>query len=141
MTEENQIQKKQDINQLVLNNGQVINLEGLPEETVIELRKKQAEGMIGLQNSMIASGIDTKNVDQRLTDIANNVAKAAADQSAVTITGTYNDKLGRTEVIGGTSDAAHKGKLSRSQQGQSDNTLLYIGIAAAVIILLAVINK
>ena len=46
MTEENQIQKKQDINQLVLNNGQVINLEGLPEETVIELRKKQAEGMI-----------------------------------------------------------------------------------------------
>lgn len=128
-------------NQITLNNGQVLNLEGLPEETQIELRKKQAEGMLDLQKTMIERGINTKDIDQRMSDIANNVEKATADQSAATITGSYNDKMGRTEVIMGNTETAQKGKLSRSQQGESDNTLMYIGIAVGVILLLVIILR
>lgn len=126
-------------NHLTLNNGQVLNLDGLPEEKQIELRKKQAEGMLELQKTMIERGIDTKDIDQRMTDIANNVGKATADQSAATITGSYNDKMGRTEVIMGNTETAQKGKLSRSQQGESDKSLLYAGIGVGVVILLAII--
>lgn len=116
-----------------------LNLEGLPEETQIELRTRHAEGVIELQKRAIESRIDGNAVEQRLRDITDNVAKATADQSAATVTGTYNDRMGRTEVIMGNTETAQKGKLSRSQRGESNNTLLYVGIAVGAIIILAII--
>lgn len=139
MSDKNEIQKTDQPNQITLDGGMTLNLDGLPEETVVELRKKQAEGMIELQKTMIEQGIQTKDIQSRMSDIADNVAKASADQSAATVTGSYNDKLGRTEVIMGNTETAQKGKLTSSQQGRSDNTLLYVGIAIATVIILAII--
>jgi hypothetical protein len=126
---------------LSLNAGQLssLNLEGLPEETKLELRKKHAEGLIDLQAKAIESGLDTQAIDKRMGDIANNVAKATADQSAATVTGAYTDKLGRTEVIMGNTETAQKGKLTGSQKGQSDSTLLYVALIIGAVILLALI--
>jgi hypothetical protein len=116
-----------------------LDLEGLPEETKIELRKKYAEGLLALQETAIESGIDTQAIDKRMGDIANNVVQATADQTAATVTGSYTDKLGRTEVIMGNTETAQKGKLTSSQKGQSDKTLLYVAIIVGAIILLAAI--
>ena len=115
-----------------------LDLEGLPEETKVELRKKHAEGMLDLEKRALESGIDSTTIRQRMGDMNDTVNKADPD-TAVTVTGSYTDKLGRTEVIMGNTDKAKKGKLDRSQKGESDNTLLYLGIVAGVIILLAII--
>lgn len=139
MSDKNEIQKKEQPNEITLDGGMTLNLDGLPEETVIELRKQQAEGMIELQKTMLEQGIQTKDIERRMSDIADNVAKASADQSAATVTGSYNDKLGRTEVIMGNTETAQKGKLTSSQQGRSDKTLLYVGLAIATVIILAII--
>lgn len=139
MSDKNEIQKKDQPNEITLDGGMTLKIDGLPEETVIELRKKQAEGMIELQKTMLEQGIQTKDIESRMSGIADNVAKASADQSAATVTGSYNDKLGRTEVIMGNTETAQKGKLTSSQQGRSDKTLLYVGIAIATVIILAII--
>lgn len=115
-----------------------LDLEGLPEETKVELRKKHAEGMLDLEKKALESGIDSATIRQRMGDMNDTVNKADPD-AAVTVTGSYNDKLGRTEVIMGNTDKARKGKLDRSQKGESDNTLLYVSIVVGAIILLAII--
>ena len=115
-----------------------LDLEGLPEETKQELRKKHADGMIDLEKKALESGIDTETVRKRMDDMNDTVNKADPD-SAVTITGSYTDKLGRTEVIVGNTEKARKGKLDRSQKGEKDNTLLYICIAVGAVIILAII--
>lgn len=125
---------------LALGSGRLtsLDLDGLPEETKIELRKKHAEGLLDLEKKAIESGIDTAAVRKRMDDMNDTVNKADPD-SAVTVTGSYSDKLGRTEVIMGNTDKARKGKLDRSQKGESDNTLLYVGMIVGGIILLAII--
>ena len=53
------------------------------------------------------------------------------------------DSLGRTEVIVGNTEAARKGKLTRSQTGFGDNITLWVvlaGIAAVVIVLVAALT-
>ena len=115
-----------------------LDLEGLPEETKVELRKKQAEELLDLQKKALESSIDTAAVRKRMDDMNDTVNKADPD-SAVTVTGSYTDKLGRTEVIMGNTEKARKGKLDRSQKGESDNTLLYVGIVVGAVILLSII--
>ncbi len=128
---------------LALNQSNLVefNMEGLPEATKIELKKKQAEGLIKLQEKAIDSNIDTKSINQRLGDINDAVAKASQDQSSATVTGVYTDKLGRTEIIMGNTETAQKGKLTNSQRGLKDNTLLYVGIAVVAVLILAMILK
>lgn len=72
------------------------------------------------------------------------VRDTAAENSAVTITNTKDDSLGRTEMIFGNTDAARSGKLSRSQQGLGDNAKVWILlaiIAAVVIVLVAAFKR
>jgi len=71
------------------------------------------------------------------------VGDTTAQNAAVTITSAKNDSLGRTEMILGNTDAAHAGKLSRSQQGFSDNARLWIllAIIAGVVIVLVAALK
>lgn len=116
-----------------------LNLEGLPEETKVELRKKHAEGMLDIEKKFLENGIDSDTIRKRMGDINESVNKADPD-SSVTVTGSYTDNLGRTEVIMGNTDKARKGKLDRSQKGESDNTLLYVGIVGAFILLAIILG-
>ena len=66
-------------------------------------------------------------------------ATVAADEQGLSATETFTHETstGRTEFIVGNTDTAAKGKLNRAQRGEKDQTLIYIIIAAAVIIMLA----
>ncbi len=80
----------------------------------------------------------------QLDQFTRAVGDATANNAAATITNAKEDSYGRTEMILGNSDAAKTGKLSRSQQGLSDNarfwTLLAI-IAGVVIVLVAALRR
>jgi hypothetical protein len=115
-----------------------INLDGLPAETQIELRKKHAEGLLELEKKALESAIDTMTIQKRMHDMNAQVNSTAPDL-AVTVTGSYTDKLGRTEVIVGNTKKAHLGKLDRSQKGEGDNTVLFVVIGVVGVIILALI--
>jgi len=120
--------------------GEVLDLRGLTEGQKQEIKKKYAEAMIEVAHKAAEVGVDTRALDAKLGTMAEHTKEVAAQPDAsVTITATQDDSIGRTEVIMGTSDEAKKGKLTRSQTGQRDLTLVWIGLAAFVIIVIAII--
>lgn len=118
-----------------------LDLSHLPEADRIQLQKKAIEGQLDLHRKMIELGIENQAIDKRIGDMTDKVATAAKDGTSATITGAYEDSLGRTEVIMGNTETAAKGKLTRSQTGEKDMTLWYVAIAAAVIVVIALIMK
>ncbi len=120
--------------------GEVLDLSGLNEEQKQELKKKYSEAMIDVVKKAAEVGVDTRALDVKLRTMADHTKDIATEPDAsITITATQDDSIGRTEVIMGTSDAAKKGKLTRSQTGQRDLTLVWIGLGAFVIIVIAII--
>ena len=80
----------------------------------------------------------------QLAQFTKAVADSTEQNAAVTITNTKDDSLGRTEMILGNSEAAHAGKLSRSQQGLMDNAKFWALIAvivAVVVVLVALLKR
>ncbi len=116
-----------------------IDISHLPEQDQMELMRKFAEGHIDLAKKAAELGIETQALDTRMGSMADKVSKAAESGASATVTGAYDDSMGRTEIIVGNTDAAAKGKLDRSQRGEKDQTLMYVVIAAIVIIIVAVI--
>ena len=122
-------------------NGNIINLEGLPEEMQNELRKQQASNFIELQKKAQELGIETITLSKRMNDSINNVAKATADGTSATLTGVYKDSMGHTEFIVGNTETAQKGKITSEQRGKSDPTLMYVIIGIVTIIILIALLK
>jgi hypothetical protein len=122
-----------------LGNVPMIDLTGLTEEQIQEVKKKQADVMIDVQKKMAELGIDTQALAKKLETMAEHTKSLAESGSSITITSTSNDTIGRTEIIIGTSDAAKKGKLTRSQTGEKDYTLVWVGLAVFVIIIVMII--
>jgi hypothetical protein len=116
-----------------------IDLTGLTEEQIQALKEKYADGMIEVGIKHAETGVDTKALDRKLDTMAEHTKALAKEGAAVTITSTLEDTIGRTEIMMGTSDAAKAGKLSRSQTGQRDLTLVWIGLGVFVIIVIAII--
>lgn len=116
-----------------------LDLSSLPEADRNLLIKKFAEGNIDAYHLAQELGIETQAINQKMTDAIDKVKEATSIEASATITGSYNDKMGRTEVIMGNTETAAKGKLDRSQKGESDQTLVYFVIAAVVIVIIAAI--
>ena len=116
-----------------------ISLEGLNPETRHALRQRVQEEALKLNVRESNAHIDAKAIKDRMDDAGDVVKKATRDETHATITASFDDDLGRTEVIMGNTDTAQKGKLTRSQRGEKDNTLIYVSIAVGAIILLAMI--
>jgi hypothetical protein len=120
--------------------GEFLDLRGLTQTQKQEIKQKWAEAMMGVAQKAAAVGVDTKALHAKLSTMVEHTKDVAAQPDAsVTITATQDDAIGRTEIIMGTSDQAKKGKLSRSQTGQRDLTLVWIGLGAFVIIVIAII--
>ncbi|MCK4827765.1 hypothetical protein KA005_69195 [bacterium] len=129
----------EDIRQLG-KTGEVLDLRGLTEEQKQEIKTKYFEAMIDVAHKAAEVGVDTRALDAKLGTMAEHTKDVSAQSDAsITITATQDDSIGRTEVIMGTSDEAKKGKLTRSQTGQRDLTLVWIGLGAFVIIVIAII--
>ena len=129
--------RSQDV--LALGNRGQLDLSSLPEAERNELKMAFAKGQIELQQKMQELGIDNQALEERIGDMTNLVAKASSAGASATVTGAYDDKMGRTEVIMGNTETAAKGKLDRSQKGERDQTLVYIVIAAIVIVIITAI--
>lgn len=126
---------------LNLGNVPMLDLSGLTDEQIQEIKRKQADAMIDVQKKMAELGIDLQALKTKLITMAEStISLAQSADSSVTITSTSDDTTGRTEIIMGTrSDAAKKGKLTRSQTGERDYTLVWVGLAVFVIIVVMII--
>lgn len=95
-----------------------IDISGLPVEQQNALIAKQAELRLSLQHKASEALIDAQMLDTRLKTMAAQAKEADKTGASVTITNVKEDSMGRTEVLMGNSETAHRGKLSTSQQGR-----------------------
>ena len=116
-----------------------LDLTGLSLSQQEELKRQHLSGMLRLNEKAQELGIESQALRAALDQMTETTAKATREDTAVTVTRTQNDTLGRTEIIMGNTEEARRGKLSRSQAGLQDYTIVYIIAAAVVIIVLAVI--
>ncbi len=116
-----------------------LDLTGLTEEQIKELKQKHAEGMIDVGRMAAELGVATRALDEKLGTMAGHTIDIAKEGSDVTITSTSTDSIGRTEIIMGTSDAAKKGKLTLSQTGQGGIPIAWIAIGIFVIVIVAIV--
>jgi len=116
-----------------------LDLTGLTSEQLQELKAKHAESMIEVNKKAQELLVDVSALDKSLSTMAQHTCEVANEGQDVTITHTQDNSVGRTEVIMGTSEAAKRGKLTRSQIGNSDNTYLPWGIIALVVVAFAIL--
>lgn len=122
---------------LVLGNRTEIDLSMLSESDRKALKMACLQGQIELQQKLGELSIENHALAERLASMAETVTKAETLGASVTVTGAYNDQMGRTEIIMGNTDTAARGKLDRSQKGEQDFTIVYVVIGAIFILILA----
>ena len=103
-----------------------VDMTGLPDEMQHELTKQHISGQIENQRKAAEAGIDAKVLDTKLKTIGTQVGEAIEAGADITISNVKEDSMGRTEIISGNSEAAQKGKLTRSQQGKRGSLLGWI---------------
>ncbi|UVE47772.1 hypothetical protein KS461_11010 [Pseudomonas chlororaphis] len=122
---------------LKLTQNDVLDLSGLSESQVSELRLQHAKGLVSLQQKAQEMKIDVAALDASLSSFNDQTAKATQAGTSATIQHSQTTSIGRTEVIVGNTDRAAAGKLSRSAAGEKDRTLIIIGIIAVAVVLVA----
>jgi|TARA_B100001964_G_C14218316_1_gene593966 hypothetical protein len=133
------VQPASSQDKLVLDGGNTLEMAGLNEQQISELKVKYAEGKIDLAHKAQELGLDVQALDKTLSTLASQTASVSAAGDAVTMTHSHTNTLGRTEVIMGNTEKARSGKLTKSQSGEDDNTLKYTIIIAVVAIVVALI--
>jgi hypothetical protein len=135
--------------------GNVVRVLHLAHEEALDLTDldpRQADALVAKAHEM---AIERDDQRKRMKDdlqataaklgIYTEALETATDKNAaVTVTNTKDDSLGRTEMILGNSEAAHAGKLSRTQQGLGDNVRFWLVlsiIAGVVIVLVAALRR
>jgi hypothetical protein len=116
-----------------------LDLRGLTEQQRQGLILSNAEGMIAVNRKAQELVADAGALNHSLGTMAHHTNEVAANGHGVTITHTQETSLGRTEIIMGTSDAAKKGKLTRTQSGAPDHTLLLAGVAVIGLVIVALL--
>jgi hypothetical protein len=122
---------------------QEIDLADLPEETKNELKTEMTRKVIENADRQVKIGQDVQSLSASLNTMSTSSTEMAQEGLTMTISNTKDDNLGRTEILIGNSDAAQRGKFSRTQSGGSNlsmSTVLLIGgvIVAATIIAVSV---
>jgi len=138
--ESEEIQKSGE-DHIYLGYQQLIDMTGMSDEQKKLLKQKHAEGLIDVGKKAALLAVDTQALGAKLRTIAQSTNEVMESGSSITITNVNDDSLGRTEIIIGDSDAARKGKLTRSQTGSRDYTLYYIGTAIVIILILALLVR
>lgn len=144
---QNSDQDKENANvpQVLSNIGtglEAVNLEGLTETQVQELKMLAAKNNIDVMGRAKELGLDAHALGASLNSMTNAAADATETNTSFTATQTRDDHLGRTEIVVGNTETAAQGKLSRSQSGQQDRTLLFVlaGVVCVIVIGLLAAN-
>lgn len=120
-----------------------IDLTPLSPASAEEIRKLHASKAVERDHNRETLRQDLSATDKKLEIFTKNVSDTVSDNAAVTITNVHEDSLGRTEIMIGNTDAARRGKLTRSQSGFGDNATFWfiiVGILGAVIVLVAALK-
>lgn len=124
-------------NQIQLGMIQNLDMSGLTEHQQQALRYKHAEGMLELQKRAQGLQIDVQATNANLHNMAKGVEEVSAAGNSITVTHVQKTELGQTEVIMGNTDTAQKGKITRTQRGLPDYTLIYV-IMFFIVVLAAI---
>ena len=90
--------------QLNLSNSTTLDLKGLSEEQIAELRQQHASGMIDLHKKAAELKVDVDALDASLSTFNTQTAKATNDGTSATITHVQTSSAGRTEVMIGNTE-------------------------------------
>lgn len=116
-----------------------IDVSGLSPEDIAALKRKQAENMLEVQKKGMEVAVDVNALSNGINVLSEQTDKVAKSGNHITVAHSQTSSFGRTEIKMGNTQDAQSGKLSRSQTGERDMTLVYVGIGAVVLILLAFI--
>jgi hypothetical protein len=116
-----------------------VTLSGLTEQQQRALIEQHARGLVDVNRKAAELGVDVQALGKVLDQGVAITRQASQDGNSATFTHSQTSSIGRTEVIIGNTETASQGKMSRSQTGERDKTMIYLGIAAVVIIALALI--
>ena len=87
----------------------MISLEGLSETQTAELKSALANKMIDLRGKKAELTMDLQGLNYKLETMTANAQKANDAGVSVTINHTQTDATGKTEVVIGNSQRAHRG--------------------------------
>lgn len=133
--------RRDEPRKLVLTPTNEISLEGLSPEATQQLLADHARGMSEVAILAAKYGVETKVLATALRNMSDETVNATKENTHITVTRFQEDSLGKTEVIMGNTEAAKKGKLTRSQAGLPDYTFAYIIAAVVIVIVLALLLK
>ena len=122
-----------------LGQNNIIDLDGLSEAEVAELKKQYAANMIELQRKASEVKIDVSALGGTLETINDQATKATEAGVANTVTHRQKTSIGETEIVIGNTQRAAQGKLSLSASGLTKRLPLLIGIIAVALIVIAFI--
>jgi FlaG/FlaF family flagellin (archaellin) len=122
---------------ITLGKSTSLDLSHLPEEVQVELQAEYTKGMIDLNKKAQELNIDEAALRNTLDDL-NETTKQATDANAsITVSHTQSSSIGRTEIIMGNTDQARRGKLTKSQTGETNWTPIYVVIGIIALLILA----
>jgi len=116
-----------------------IDLEGLPDDAVAELRRQHAAGMVELNFKANEAKMNLGILGSKLEAYNDKAAEATRTNTSYTVTNRQKDALGETEIVIGNTERAAAGKLSMSASGLSERLPLLVGIVSAALIVIALI--
>jgi hypothetical protein len=124
---------------IVLGKSDVLDLSGLSDHQINELKMSYAKGILDVQKKAAELNVEVGALNATLNSFNEQTASATKSGTHATISHSQTTSLGRTEVMIGNTEKAAAGKLSRSAAGEKDRTLMIFGIIAVVVIIIALI--
>jgi len=117
-----------------------IDLSWLPENERKALMADYAKGVLDIAKKAQDMHVDVGALRSTLGTLGDTTKDIAASGAAVTVTHTQQSSIGRTEIIMGNTQQAHKGRLTKSQTGEKDYTFYYVvaGLIALVLVVMAI---
>lgn len=125
--------------QVPLGGGASMDLSWLSEEERKALLVGHAKGMMDTARRAGELHVEANNVRENLHTFSENMSQMSQNGLSVTTTYTQNVQGGRIEMIGGNTDTAGKGKLTKSQTGERDWTPYYVFAGLVALVLIAVV--
>lgn len=116
-----------------------LDLSWLSEDERKALLVQHTRGMLDIAKKANELHVDISALKTTLDTMATTTRDLAQDGTAVTITNTNQNSIGRTEIIMGNTDQARTGKLTRSQTGEFNWNPVMIGVGIVAVLILAAI--
>lgn len=117
--------------------GQTVDLSFMSEGERNGLLAEYTRGTLDIARRAAELHVDVVTLRNTLGTLAETARQVSQDGNSVTVTHTQTTAFGHTEIIMGNTETAGKGRLSRSQTGETNWTPYYIFAVIAAVVLIA----